>query len=184
MRLRILFVSVVALLALPAIGLAVPPTQAQATAVKACNALKVSLGESTFKASYGTNADKSNAFGKCVSRFATTATTAQVNAAKACDAEQADAGFAAAHGGKTFAQFYGKNDNDKNAYGKCVSAKAKAHVAQVVAAHVNAAKACKAERASAGFAAAHGGKTFAQFYGTNANDKNAFGKCVSAKAKA
>jgi hypothetical protein len=28
----------------------------------------------------------------------------------------------------------------------------------------------------------HGGKTFAQFYGANASDANAFGKCVSMKA--
>jgi len=34
------------------------------------------------------------------------------------------------------------------------------------------------------FAAAHGGKSFTDFYGTNKNKKNAFGKCVSGKAKA
>jgi len=48
----------------------------------------------------------------------------------------------------------------------------------------NAAKQqCKAERADPGFAAAHQGKTFEQFYGTNKNGKNAHGKCVSNKAK-
>ena len=30
---------------------------------------------------------------------------------------------------------------------------------------------------------AHEGKTFDEFYGTNGNKKNAFGKCVSMKAK-
>ena len=60
----------------------------------------------------------------------------------------------------------------------------------------NASAACKAEMADTAFAGSHGGKTFAQFYGTNgseASDKgkagdngngNALGKCVSAKASA
>jgi hypothetical protein len=55
---------------------------------------------------------------------------------------------------------------------------------------VNAAKACIAERGDAGFAAGHGGKTFDQFYGSNADNGkgkgngNAFGMCVSTMAKA
>ena len=57
---------------------------------------------------------------------------------------------------------------------------------------VNAAKECKAEQADPAFADAHEGKTFDEFYGTNGNPKketpgalkNAFGKCVSSKAKA
>jgi hypothetical protein len=48
---------------------------------------------------------------------------------------------------------------------------------------VNAAKECKAEQADPAFADAHEGKTFDEFYGTNGNKKNAFGKCVSMKAK-
>ncbi len=49
---------------------------------------------------------------------------------------------------------------------------------------VNAAKECKAEQADPAFADTHEGKTFDEFYGTNGNKKNAFGKCVSTKAKA
>jgi hypothetical protein len=45
----------------------------------------------------------------------------------------------------------------------------------------NAAKQCKAEQADPNFAASHDGMTFDQFYGTNHNDKNSFGKCVSRK---
>jgi hypothetical protein len=41
----------------------------------------------------------------------------------------------------------------------------------------NAAKQCKAERQSMG------AEPFANRYGTNANKRNAFGKCVSQKAK-
>jgi hypothetical protein len=57
--------------------------------------------------------------------------------------------------------------------------------AQTAAAAQNATDAsqkCKAERDgdATAFATIHGGKSFADFYGTNANKKNAFGKCVSA----
>jgi hypothetical protein len=48
----------------------------------------------------------------------------------------------------------------------------------------NAAKQCAAERADAAFPSTHGGKTFAQFYGTGKQGSNALGKCVSSKAKA
>jgi hypothetical protein len=41
----------------------------KANGARACQALKASLGAS-FASTYGTNADKSNAFGKCVSKLA------------------------------------------------------------------------------------------------------------------
>jgi hypothetical protein len=52
----------------------------------------------------------------------------------------------------------------------------------------NAAKTCKAQRSDPNFAASHDGKTFQQFYGTNAGSgkgagANAYGKCVSTIAK-
>ena len=50
--------------------------------------------------------------------------------------------------------------------------------AQTQSSGQNAAKACKAERTSMGADA------FAKKYGTNRNLRNAFGKCVSSKAKA
>jgi hypothetical protein len=52
-----------------------------------------------------------------------------------------------------------------------------AGAAQSQSADGNAAKACKAERASIGVEA------FNKKYGTNPNLKNAFGKCVSGKSK-
>jgi hypothetical protein len=100
------------------------------------------------------------------------------NAAKFCKA------FRAASG-SNFASMFGTK---KNAYGKCVSKTANKNAdedaAQEKAAKSNAAKDCKAERGDAAFADSHGGKTFAEFYGTGKNGKNAYGKCVSAKAKA
>src|SRR6266542_3688389 len=58
--------------------------------------------------------------------FALADTSSPLNPAQQCRAEQADAAFAAGHGGKTFAQFYGTNGNQQNAFGKCVSTKAQA----------------------------------------------------------
>jgi hypothetical protein len=100
--------------------------------------------------------------------------SAHTNAAKECKTErQADAA--------AFADKYGTNANKRNAFGKCVSQKAKAkeHAAdeqdaQDAAEFKNAAKECDAER-SADAAA------FADKYGTNENNRNAFGKCVSSK---
>ena len=64
--------------------------------------------------------------------------------------------------------------------GACVSSKAHQNGQNTT----NAAKQCKAEQADPNFASTHGGKSFSDFYGTNPNKKNAFGKCVSSKAKA
>ena len=60
----------------------------------------------------------------------------------------------------------------------------KAQTAVVAQNTASATAKCKAERDDSAFAAGHGGKSFADFYGTNANKKNAFGKCVSKTAKA
>jgi hypothetical protein len=100
---------------------------------------------------------------------------ARENASKECKAERAADKDA-------FAEKYGTNKNDKNALGKCVSGKASEHKAAMDAADQqeatefkNAAKACAAERK------ASGREAFAQKYGTNRNDSNAFGQCVSGK---
>lgn len=131
------------------------------------------MGATLFKTTYGTNKNGSNAHGKCVSKRTRSESANQSNAAKDCKAEQADPNFAANHGGKTFEQFYGTNKNGNNAYGKCVSSKAKAETAADTKANVNAAKSCKAARKADAAA-------FAAKWGTK---RNAFGKCVSATAK-
>ena len=78
-----------------------------------------------------------------------------------------------------FAKKYGTNGNLRNAFGKCVSGKTKEQGdEQDQQKAANAAKQCKKERADLG------ADPFAAKYGTNANKRNAFGKCVSAKAKA
>ena len=174
---RLLLAVSVAALTLPAAAQAqsgdydLPPTNA---ASAACKAERAQMGTALFKQTYGTNKNRSNALGKCISKHTKTERANQSAAAKACKAEQADPNFAAAHGGKTFAQFYGTGKKGANAYGKCVSGKSKAESKADVKANVNAAKTCKALRKD-------DNATFVAKYGTK---RNAFGKCVSATAKA
>ena len=167
-----ILIAAIAALALPASAVAADDTSASA----ACKAQRTTLGVTAFKDLHGTNKNKANAFGKCVSKQQKLEAAARTEAKSTCKAEQAmsDEDFAAAHGGKTFTQFYGTNKNGANAYGKCVSTQAKAKVEESREDTLNAAKTCKKQRKedSAGFATQWGTK------------KNAYGKCVSATAKA
>lgn len=102
---------------------------------------------------------------------------AHKNAAKACKAERAEDPDA-------FADAYGTGPRKRNAFGKCVSQHARDNEQEAdredrqdAAAFRNAAKQCAAERE------ALGADAFAEEYGRNANDRNAFGKCVSEKAR-
>jgi hypothetical protein len=177
MRKLIMLVGVLAL-AIPVAALAADPTPSPSSlAQKTCSQLKTSMG-ANFALAYGTNADRSNAFGQCVKRNTAAATQQIDNAAKTCKAEQADASFAASHGGKTFVQFYagtnGKADATDRAYGKCVSEHANAGASAHAKSLTSASRTCKALlKASA--------SAFATKWGTG---RNAFGKCVAATAKA
>jgi hypothetical protein len=140
---------------------------------RACAALRVRMTVSLFKQSFGTNANHSNAFGKCVSIVARTQSTDLVTAAEACLAEASDATFASTHGGKSFQQFYGTNADLSNAFGNCVLKKLQASTAKLTQALVKASKTCKAMRRS-------DPTSFRQKYGSR---PNAFAKCVSAQSK-
>jgi hypothetical protein len=167
---KLIFVCLLALLAIPAWAAAGTPTPAdQAAAVKQCSTERTAMGVPAFKLLYGTNANRSNAFGKCVSKLAQQNAKNQSNAAAQCRAERtADAA--------AFATKYGTGKKHANAFGNCVSQKAKAAAAQQVKATNEAAKACWTERKADPAA-------FKTKYGTNANKSNAFGKCVSGKVK-
>jgi len=128
-----------------------------------------------FKAKWG-------GFGHCLHQKAREAKAerkaARRNAAKDCREERGDTDASIA----AFRDKYGTNASKKNAFGKCVSQKAKAKrqeqdqedAAEAETAK-NAAQECDAERSA-------DRKTFEDTYGTNHNKKNAFGKCVSQKA--
>ena len=153
---KITVITALAVLLVPSTALAAgTPTRAdRANAQRDCRALRDSMGVETFRATYGTNANKSNAFGKCVSRWGREERENRQNAAQECKAErEADQ--------KAFAEKYAT-------FGKCVSGKRKAESRADREEVLNAAKACKAEREA-------DEKAFAETYAT-------FGKCVSAHA--
>ena len=119
-----------------------------------------------FAGKYGTNANQSNAFGKCVSQKAR---------------EEHSERHAARRAAKKECKAQGLRGK---AYGRCVSRAAKKHKAAEdkqdrteVAKQQNAAKKCAAERE------AMGREEFDRKYGTNKNRRNAFGKCVSQTAR-
>ena len=171
-------------LALPATAGAEEPSRENfKNAAKYCKALKKHAGDANFRSMFGGG---KNAYGKCVSkaakRDAKQEKQARTNASKECKAERAADPAA-------FKTKYGTGKKGANAHGKCVSQKAKANKAEADRQEkqdVNSAKECRAEQKQdpEEFKAAHGGETFAEFYGTNKGNKNAFGKCVSSKSKA
>lgn len=166
---RMLLIAVLALAVAP-VAASAPGTEAGNDANADCTALQAKLGTTTFMQAYGN-------FGGCVSAQTPLEQQNVASAQDLCTAEQNDATFAANHGGKTFAQLYGTG-NDRNAFGKCVSTKAKASSNAEQAGRPNPAQVCRAARTKMGTS------VFNSKYGKNANDRNAFGKCVSATTHA
>jgi ABC-type microcin C transport system permease subunit YejB len=106
-------------------------------AAKMCKAERGTTAESiaAFKTKYGTNHNKANAFGKCVSgkskakkekdeneSESEAEDAAEEAAAKKCKAERGTTSATI----EAFKQKYGTNHNKANAFGKCVSKLAKA----------------------------------------------------------
>jgi hypothetical protein len=135
---------------------------------RTCRAIRAQLGNAIFDQTYGKNANDRNAFGKCVSATAKSQGQSEISASASCKSQQSDPDFAANHGGMTFAQYYGTNADDSNAFGKCVSSTAKAASHGHSQAVVNAARTCKSERKAdpAAFKAKY--KTFGQCVRQNA----------------
>jgi len=158
--------------------------QVQSSAQDTCTAqqndptFSVNHNGKTFAQYYGTNPSGSNAYGKCVSGLASANSKVEqngrINPANTCTSIRSQLGKA------LFNKTYGTNANVNNALGKCVSATAKSQVHN----EVSASSSCKSQQADATFAANHDGKTFEQYYGTNADGSNAFGHCVSSTANA
>ena len=153
-------------------------TSATPSPQQQCKTERAQMGKAIFAATYGTNKNHKNAFGKCVSArkkaVKTTEKQAKAAAQAACTQEQTADPAA-------FTAKYGKGKKGKNAYGKCVSATAKAKTEDEVESDmgndVSASKTCKAERKADAAA-------FTKKYGTGKKGANAFGKCVSATSKA
>jgi hypothetical protein len=178
MKTKILIAASLAALIVPAASFGGPTGQDRANGARACHALRASLGLDVFRQTYGTvQSNRRNAMGRCVSMWTHAAHQTRMSARSACSAEQADPNFAASHDNKSFAEFYGTGPKHRNAFGQCVSSKTKAALEQQQSNTQNAAKSCKTERGSMG------GPAFRAKYGKNANDRNAFGKCVSQLSK-
>lgn len=157
-------------------------------AVDTCKGLRKAAGKANFRALEHSN---HHAFARCV------ATETQENVREARQARQ-DAHQNAVDQCRSerqsdpqaFQDTYGTNGKDghngqhRNAFGKCVSQHARANRqqenqqnAQEDQNQVNAAQQCRDEQSQDPDA-------FRDNYGTNHNKRNAFGKCVSQKARA
>jgi hypothetical protein len=121
---------------------------------RTCAAARTAMGVAAFKNLYGTNANKSNAFGKCVSKTAKSQTTNEVNASVTCRSDASVTAPTAA----------------ANAFGKCVASTAQATSTSQQQATINAAHVCEA-------ALLQSRSQFRAKYAT-------FGACVSVKVKA
>ena len=192
-RTRLKRLTLIALIVFPVLAVSAwaarPTAQATTNAHAACKAQQAQLGATAFAQAWGTlgrcvaltarveqaNLDAARATctaqglagrapARCIATTAKASSRAEgqsrPNPSRLCQAERT------AMTAAVFTQTYG---GAANAFGKCVSAKAKAQNQNEVA----AAATCRAEQANAA--------TFASAYGTAAN---AFGKCVAAKAKA
>ncbi len=115
MKRMFLVCALVGMLLVPA-AFAADPTPADfKNAAKYCKAVRESKGVDAFGTQYGTNANKKNAFGKCVSA------TAKAKAEKREDAEEQSAATAACK--KEKADNAAKFAQDYKNFGQCVKAK-------------------------------------------------------------
>ena len=168
-----LMVGLALILVLPAVSVAKPtPDRANKRAAKSeCNMFRGHSGvtREAFLTKY-------ESFRACVKARARDEAqeeqSAHTNASRQCREERRT--------NPDFASDYGTNDNDRNAFGKCVSTKAKAQQEEADAEDrqdatdfKNAAKYCDNLR----------DEEPGQFTDTYGTEKNAFGKCVSRKAR-
>jgi hypothetical protein len=161
----VIAVIAVAVLAVPGVGFAHGDDGSQSTAKnasKVCKALRAQMGTELFRATYGTNHNRRNAHGKCVSKQRHGVKKLIIQAVSECKAQL---GATQSSDGK------GEDKSAKRALRECVKQKLRAMLAERREAFENAAKTCATERAADAAA-------FREKYGSNENDRNAFGKCV------
>jgi hypothetical protein len=159
----------VAMFALPATASAAISPSDYKNAAKYCKALRADVGADAFKEANGTNKNKRNAFGKCVSKNARLMHKLHAQAVAECKAA-AQSTKPETHPGKG-------NSAEKQAFRDCVKSKFRELKAEARDAVENAAKECQTERTTDPVA-------FREKYGTNENKSNAFGKCVSKTVRA
>jgi hypothetical protein len=134
-------------------------------ASKVCKALRAELGKDLFRQAYGTNHNRRNAHGKCVSghRFGVRKLVAQ--AVAECK-QEAGATMKHRHFGEG-----GKSPAERQAFRECVRAKVAQLLAERRAAVEAAVKSCQDERAA-------GVEAFREKYGVGEHNRHAFFRCV------
>jgi hypothetical protein len=174
-------IGALAALALPATAAAgtQPTPEDRRNAAQECRAERgtTAATREAFAVRYGTNANRRNAFGRCVSQRSRDEqrerTQSEQNAPQRCRAlrEQDRQAF----------------DQQFRNFGACVSQQARRQQEQAdeadqeqIEARQNAARQCRTERGTT----EQSREAFAERYGTNENDRNAFGRCVSQRARA
>ncbi len=147
---------VLAALALAPSALATPQSVAAANAATtACKSERAQVGEATFLENYGS-------LGACKQSYRALAQGAAKNAAKACKAERTKRPA-------VFRSKYGVGKKKRNAFGKCVSKKARGALEDTVSADVDAMTACTDYRDE-------DPDGFAEFYG---EESDALSTCVA-----
>ena len=163
-----IFAVVIAALALPANSLA-HESQDHENAAKLCKALRAELGVDPFKQAYGTNENRHNAHGKCVSKHRHLLRRLLHQAVAECKAErQATQSSRPPEG-----EHNNREDKraERKAFRECVIQHLRALIAEVKAQFETAAAECKTEREADPVA-------FVEKYGKGRHKRNAFGKCV------
>jgi hypothetical protein len=132
---------------------------------KACKALRAQMGTDLFRATYGTNRNKRNAHGKCVSKHRPVFKRLVVQAVSECRAQRQAALLR-----------HSKRDDrpqhaDRRAFRECVQEKLRALLAEHRAAVKAAVQSCVAERAA-------GPAAFREKYGKGEHKRRAFFRCV------
>ena len=157
-----IFLVAVAALTVPGVASAAVSPADYKNAAKFCKALRAEMGAELFKQTYGTNENKRNAFGKCVSKHAPRGGQAHAPGRQASARPRLQSVQPRTRPARATTS------------ARCASAskqKLRELKAERREAIENAAKQCKTERTADPVA-------FRDKYGTNKNKRNAFGKCV------
>lgn len=130
---------------------------------KACKALRAQMGADLFRETYGTNHNKRNAHGKCVSKHRHMFRKLVAQAVSECKAEREASRL----------RHFKDDDSrgDRSAFRQCVKQKLQALLVERRAALEAAAKACDAQRTADPAA-------FREKYGRGERKRHAFRRCV------
>ena len=179
---KLLLTAALALIAVPVAEAQTAPSpnaNDRARAANVCKNVNAAIGSRTFRATFAPLSMRARAaMRNCARRQAREEAENRVNAAQQCGEERGTT----PESQQAFALKYGTEaTNYQNAFGKCVSQNARDESDEDEDDLINAAQACRQERGTT----AETRQAFARKYGTEAtNYRNAFGRCVSALARA